>query len=76
MNISQHCKAIAADAGAIQVLQATYFNKKLPEQNNGEYGVTEGVIIGNDINSLSTQFIAAIKQHRFWEREKSRKVPA
>lgn len=64
----KHCKAIAADGDAIQVLEATYFSKKIEND--------EGVIVSKDIRDLSAQFIAAIKQHRFWEREKSRKIPA
>ncbi len=36
----------------------------------------EGLVISNDINALSKQFLSAIAQHRFWEREKPRKVPA
>ncbi len=72
----KHCKAIAADAGAVQVLRATYFGRKLPEDNNNETVLTEGVIIHNDVGVLSKQFIAAIALHRFWEREKPRKVPA
>jgi len=72
----KHCKAIAADAGAMQVLQATYFARKLPEDNSDDSVLTEGVVIAGDPGKLSRQFIAAIKQHRFWEREKPRKVPA
>jgi catalase len=72
----KHCKAIAADTGALQVLKATYFGRKLPEDNSDETVLTEGIIIGTDINKLAEQFINAIAQHRFWDREKPRKVPA
>ena len=71
----KHCKAIAADADALQVLKATYFAKKLPEDNSAETANVEGVIIG-DITKLSARFIEAIAAHRFWDREKVRKVPA
>jgi len=71
----RHCKAIAADASAMQVLQATYFRNKLPEQPM-ERALQDGVIITDDVNELSISFIEAIKMHRFWEREKPRKVPA
>lgn len=64
----KHCKAIAADADAMQVLEATYFSKKMEND--------EGVIISGEAGDLAVQFIAAIKQHRFWEREKPRKIPA
>jgi catalase len=60
----KHCKAIGADEDAMQVLNATYFARKIPTD--------EGVIIGNDMQG----FINAIAKHRFWELEKSRKVPA
>ncbi|MES2267186.1 MAG: catalase [Bacteroidota bacterium] len=64
----KHCKAIAADAGAMQVLEATYFSKKIEND--------EGVIVSDDTATLAADFIEAIKQHRFWEREKPRKIPA
>jgi len=66
----KHCKAIAADSSALQVLEATYFSKKLQNKTN-----KEGVLTG-DSKKLSTDFIKAIAQHRFWEREKPGKVPA
>ncbi len=72
----KHCKAIAASSNALQVLQSTHFAKKLPEDNSDETVMREGVIIGNDSNALAKQFISAIAQHRFWEREKPRKIPA
>ncbi len=72
----KHCKPIAADGDAMQVLEATYFSKKLPEDNNDDTVIREGVVIGNDAAILATQFIKAIKMHRFWEREKPRKIPA
>ncbi|WP_374948997.1 catalase [Mucilaginibacter sp.] len=64
----KHCKAIAADADAMQVLEATYFSKKIEND--------EGVILSDNADTLATNFIEAIKQHRFWEREKPRKIPA
>ncbi|MDN3551638.1 catalase HPII [Mucilaginibacter aquaedulcis] len=64
----KHCKAIAADESALQVLDATYFSKKIEND--------EGVIVSSDARQLAKQFIQAIKQHRFWEREKGRKIPA
>ncbi|MEJ7827813.1 MAG: catalase [Segetibacter sp.] len=72
----KHCKAIAATGDALQVLEATYFAKKLPEDNSDATVMREGVIIGTDAGSVAKQFIAAIAQHRFWEREKPRKIPA
>ena len=72
----KHCKAIAFDSNAIQFVKATYFGRKLPEDNSDESVMMEGVIMGDDITKLSKQFLTAIAQHRFWEREKARKVPA
>jgi catalase len=72
----KHCKAIAADDDALQVLEATYFAKKLPTDNDDDTVSSEGVIIGIDADNIARQFIEAIKQHRFWDREVPRKVPA
>jgi catalase len=72
----KHCKAIAADDDAMQVLEETYFAKKLPEDNDDDTVSAEGVVIGVSAEQLSKQFIEAIKQHRFWDREVPRKVPA
>jgi catalase len=72
----KHCKAIAADSDAIQVLEATYFSKKLPADYSEESVMTEGIILGDDAGKLADQFIAAIAKHRFWDREKPRKIPA
>jgi catalase len=72
----KHCKAIAADDDALQVLEATYFARKLPEDNDDDTVIAEGIIIGMNAENLAGQFIEAIKQHRFWDREVPRKVPA
>jgi catalase len=73
----KHCKAIACDEEARQVLEETYFRKKLPSHDdfdNEEVG--EGIVIHEDIRELAGAFTKAIMQHRFWERENYRKVPA
>jgi catalase len=72
----KHCKAIAFDKEALQVIKATYFGRKLPADYSDESVLMEGVIMGDDANTLPGKFIKAIAQHRFWEREKARKVPA
>jgi len=72
----KHCKAIAADSHALQVLEATYFSKKLPTDYSDESVLREGIVIGSDADKIVKQFISAIAQHRFWEREKPRKIPA
>jgi catalase len=72
----KHCKAIAADAGAIQVIESTYFAKKIPADFSDESVLLDGIVISEDPVRLAKQFITAIAQHRFWEREKPRKIPA
>ncbi len=71
----KHCKAIAVDSQAVQVLKATYFGRKIPEDNSRNSALTEGIIIGST-DDISGSFVNAIAQHRFWDREKARKVPA
>jgi catalase len=71
----KHCKAIAFHSDALQVLQATWFGRKIKDVlENCE--LEEGIFVGNDLNNLSEKFIKAVAQHRFWEREGARKVPA
>jgi catalase len=36
----------------------------------------EGLVVSGDADDLADKFILAIAQHRFWEREKPRKIPA
>lgn len=72
----KHCKAIAFDTGAKQVIEATYFSKKLPEDFTDESVLKAGIVMGDDAGKVAKQFISAIAQHRFWEREPQRKIPA
>lgn len=72
----KHCKAIAADAGAMQVIESTYFARKIPADFSDESVLLDGIVISDDPAKLAKQFITAIAQHRFWEREKPRKIPA
>jgi catalase len=72
----KHCKAIAADKEAMQVLQATYFSRRIPEVFDEQTVLREGVVVSDHGAGLAPLFIKAIAQHRFWEREKPRKVPA
>jgi catalase len=72
----RHCKPIAADSAALQVLQATYFYSKIPAEFSMETVLKEGVVIGDEPDALAEKFITAIAQHRFWDREKARKVPS
>eukprot|EP01012_Entosiphon_sulcatum_P052185 TRINITY_DN71713_c0_g1_i1.p1 TRINITY_DN71713_c0_g1~~TRINITY_DN71713_c0_g1_i1.p1 ORF type:complete len:186 (-),score=26.63 TRINITY_DN71713_c0_g1_i1:68-592(-) len=72
----KHCKAIAADEDAIQVIESTYFFKKLPAEYSTETVLREGILIFADVKQLSDTFIKMIAMHRFWERENPRKIPA
>ncbi|MCF2518711.1 catalase [Dyadobacter sp. CY351] len=72
----KHCKPIASDLSAIQVLEATYFSKKLPADYDDATILKEGLVVLDDVDQLADKFILAISQHRFWEREKPRKIPA
>ena len=59
----KHCKAIAATGNAIKIINASY------AANNPN---DKGIII----DKSAKDFITAIAQHRVWEREKTRKIPA
>ncbi len=72
----RHCKAIAADQDALQVIQSTCFFKKIIVDGADKTAMEQGVAISSDINSLIAQFSRLISLHRFWDLEKSRKVPA
>ncbi len=72
----KHCKAIAADREALQVLKETAFYRSLNEEDTKDNGMDTGVIIGVDGAADTNTFIKAIAQHRFWNREKQGKVPA
>ena len=59
----KHCKAIASGTDGVELLKASYVDLEAKDQ---------GVVINKNIND----FVKAIAQHRFWERESQRKVPA
>nr|WP_245221856.1 catalase [Pedobacter kyungheensis] len=72
----KHCKAIAADDMAMQVLESTYFHKKLPAEYSRETVLREGIVVLEDTAKLTDLFKQMIAAHRFWERENPRKIPA
>ena len=72
----KHCKPIAADEQALQVIEETYFYKKMPGEFTDEVALTKGIVISSDIEKLGSNFISAIAMHRFWDREKLEKIPA
>lgn len=67
----KHCKAIAMDGDAKELLKATYI-EHLVESIDAE---SQGVILKTPAMGLAENFIKAIGQHRFWEREKTDKIP-
>jgi catalase len=72
----RHCKPIAADLDAMQVLEETYFSKKVKSGKEMTSSIEEGITVQANHNELIAQFISIIKLHRFWDRESNRKVPA
>ncbi len=60
----RHCKAIAATGEGVEFVRDTFAGKKDNDK---------AVILGND---AADDFIKAIAEHRNWERETARKVPA
>lgn len=72
----KHCKAIAADEDAMQVLEETAFYKKIPKNISMKDALETGIIISSDMKELAAGFIHAVAMHRFWDREMAKKVPA
>ncbi|MES2431585.1 MAG: catalase [Bacteroidota bacterium] len=68
----KHCKPIAANDDAKEFIQNTVVSKFLDGKPNEAAKL--GVILGEA--NVPKNFINAMKQHRFWEREKQEKVPA
>ncbi|MEO5946772.1 MAG: catalase [Chitinophagaceae bacterium] len=65
----KHCKAIAVDTDAEDFIAKTSVGSLLVENKE-----LPGFMYGD--KNLPAKFIKAIKQHRFWEREKMTLVPA
>ena len=59
----KHCKAVAANGDGVELLNQSHAANKTKDA---------GLII----DKPAKDFINAIAQHRFWEREQERKVPA
>ncbi len=63
----KHCKAIAATCEGVDFVNATFVGTAKDDK---------AVILGESANNLGPDFIKAIAQHRNWDRETARKVPA
>src|SRR5690554_5299390 len=68
----KHCKPIAIEGDAQELLDLTYFSgilEGIPE--------ADGIFISKQSSSeLSENFIKAIAKHRFWERRGTDKIPS
>ncbi len=62
----RHCKALAFAKGAEGLIKNTFI--KAEEKDPG--------VILESVNDLAGDFIKAMKGHRVWERENTRKIPA
>ena len=69
----KHCKAIAADGAGLNLMDLTAAGHKIRSENKAE---KEHMAYGILLNCSSKEFINAIAQHRFWEREKAGNVQA
>jgi len=60
----KHCKVIGADGEATSILSGTAFASKISNDEGG-------IVLSGDAatDSFAQQFIAAMGEHRFWERE-------
>ncbi len=72
----KHCKAIAANGAGVNFLNSTYALDKINDADKKFKNQNSTIDSGIIIDKHAKEFIKAIAQHRFWEREKSRKVPA
>ena len=68
----KHCKPIAVNKDAIRFLEATNLQANMKEEHYN--GQEIGVIVETKVNEFPKKVIAAIKMHRFWNRESHRKI--
>ncbi|MCP9750556.1 catalase [Ferruginibacter sp. HRS2-29] len=69
----KHCKPLAFEADARELAEYTYLHHKFDEET---YDPTADGVIMPGKGNFPNDFINAIKQHRFWQREKAGKIPA
>lgn len=67
----KHCKAIAMEGDAEELLSLSYFGDRPKEELESE-GV---IIMKNSSKELGEKFVHAIGQHRFWDRKDTEKIP-
>ncbi len=69
----KHCKPLAADGEGVDLVSISAVGSKIQRDGGTE---KSNLINGVVFNRPPKDFIKAIAQHRFWEREKAGKVPA
>jgi catalase len=69
----KHCKPIATEGEGVEFLKVSYWGSKLLTGDTADKSLSDKGVI---INGKSEDFIKAISQHRFWERENKDNVPA
>lgn len=67
----KHCKPIAMDGDAKKLLKATYIENLVEKIQQQE----QGIILKESNAGLADDFIKAIGQHRFWNREDTDLIP-
>ncbi|MEO6463544.1 MAG: catalase, partial [Candidatus Eisenbacteria bacterium] len=67
----KHCKAIAATGAGIELLRPADRAGKGKGPEETRVVVSQGVVVGPDaqVRKVAEEFVAAIAQHRHWERE-------
>ena len=68
----KHCKAIAVEGKGKELLELTDVGIKIHHENKAD---NEHMAYGVLLNRTSKEFINAIAQHRFWQREKISGMP-
>jgi catalase len=76
----KHCKPLATSGHGIQVLQkAVVLDVQFAERDSADIRSEKGVVTAGNTaqaDDFVNQFIAAIRQHRHWDREDKMMVPA
>ncbi len=74
----KHCKPICADEEAVDLLRSSAVGSLLENENSAQKNLSQGLVLREKSkgNKSVDEFINAIAQHRFWDREKKTSVPA
>ncbi|HLP50121.1 MAG TPA: catalase [Chitinophagales bacterium] len=69
----KHCKPVAGDGAGAEFIKSTAVGTKIGTGDKDKKSINN---LGVVLNNTPKEFIKAIAQHRFWEREDTGKVPA